>query len=65
MTLLQLPVRGPFALAESTRFLGDFTPLRYRGVPGDGALRLAFPVEGGGETVGVAGLSPAQRRNQL
>jgi DNA-3-methyladenine glycosylase II len=54
MTSLQLPVRGPFSLAESTRFLEGFTPARYRGSPGDGRLRLAFSVDGAGETVGVS-----------
>src|SRR3954469_23008198 len=54
MTTLRLPVRGPFSLAASTRFLEGFAPARYRGSPDGGPLRLAFPVEGSGGTVGVA-----------
>jgi hypothetical protein len=54
MRSLPLPVRGAFSLAESTRFLEGCPPARYRGSPGDGGLRLAFPVEGTGETVGVS-----------
>ncbi|MFD2093855.1 DNA-3-methyladenine glycosylase family protein [Blastococcus deserti] len=53
MATLQLPVRGPFSLASSARFLEDFVPARHRGSP-DGVLRLAFPVEGTGAAVGVA-----------
>jgi DNA-3-methyladenine glycosylase II len=53
MTTVQLPVSGPFSLAASTRFLEGFTPARYR-APSDGLLRLVFPTEGNGETVGVA-----------
>jgi DNA-3-methyladenine glycosylase II len=47
-----LPVRGPFSLAASTRFLEGFAPAaldRSAGQP----LELAFPVEGTWETVGV------------
>jgi DNA-3-methyladenine glycosylase II len=54
MTSFALPVRGSFSLAASTRFLEGFTPARYRGSPDGGPLRLAFPVEGGGPSVGVA-----------
>src|SRR3954449_8491183 len=54
MTTLRLPVRGPFSLAASTRFLEGFAPARYRGSPDGGPLRLTFPVEGSGGTVGVA-----------
>src|SRR3712207_3158262 len=54
MTTFELPVRGPFSLTASTRFLEGFTPARYRGSSDGGPLRLAFPVEGGGPSVGVA-----------
>src|SRR4051794_16787421 len=54
MTSFVLPVRGPFSLAASTRFLEGFTPARYRGSPDGGPLRLAFPVEGADGSVGVA-----------
>ncbi len=54
MTSVQLPVDGPFSFAASTRFLEGFTPARYRGSRDDAVLRLAFPVEGTGETVGVS-----------
>src|SRR4051794_11165612 len=54
MTTLRLPVRGSSSLAASTRFLEGFAPARYRGSPDGGPLRLAFPVEGGGPSVGVA-----------
>jgi DNA-3-methyladenine glycosylase II len=54
MTSFQLPVRGPFSLAQTPSFLEGFTPLRYRAAPGDSTLRLTFPVEGVGETVGVS-----------
>src|SRR3954447_22492041 len=53
MTTLRLPVRGPFSLAASTRLLEGFAPARYRGSPDGGPLRLVFPVEGSGGTVGV------------
>jgi 3-methyladenine DNA glycosylase/8-oxoguanine DNA glycosylase len=52
-TTLELPVRGPFSLTRSIRFLEGFAPARYRG-PGDDVLRLAFWVEGSSRTVGVA-----------
>lgn len=52
-TTLELPVRGPFSLRRSIRFLEGFAPARYRG-PGDGVLRLAFWVEGSPRTVGAA-----------
>ena len=51
---LDIPVRGPFSLAASTRFLEGFTPAAYRGSPDGGPLRLAFPVEGSWVSVGVA-----------
>jgi DNA-3-methyladenine glycosylase II len=54
MTSFELPFRGPFSLAASTRFLEGFTPARYRGSPDGGPLRLAFPVEGSDCSVGVA-----------
>jgi 3-methyladenine DNA glycosylase/8-oxoguanine DNA glycosylase len=54
MASLPLPVRGPFSLAASTRFLEGFTPAQYRGSPQSDVLRLVFPVEGTGETVAVA-----------
>jgi 3-methyladenine DNA glycosylase/8-oxoguanine DNA glycosylase len=54
MTTFELPVRGPFSLAASTRFLEGFTPAGYRGSADGGPLRLAFPVEGDGSGVGVA-----------
>ena len=54
MTRFELPLRGPFSLAASTRFLEGFTPARYRGSPDGGPLRLAFPVEGSDRSVGVA-----------
>src|SRR5215212_1167569 len=53
MTSFELPVHGPFSLGASTRFLEGFTPARYRGSPDGGPLRLAFPVEGSGRSVGV------------
>jgi 3-methyladenine DNA glycosylase/8-oxoguanine DNA glycosylase len=54
MSTVELAVNGPFSLAASTRFLEGFTPARYRGSPDGEILRLAYPVEGTGETVGVA-----------
>ena len=49
--------RGPFSLAASIRFLEGFTPAAYAGPegagPGDAALKLAFPMEGSWQTVGV------------
>ena len=53
MNTLPLPVLGPFSLAAGIRFLEGFTPARYRGT-GDATLRLAFPVDGSTEAVGVA-----------
>jgi DNA-3-methyladenine glycosylase II len=47
-----LPARGPFSLAASTRFLEGFAPALYEAVAGQ-SLELAFPVEGGWQTVGV------------
>src|SRR3954447_17075106 len=48
MTTLRLPVRGPFSLAASTRFLEGFAPARYRG--------SAFPTVAAADPV-VAGLA--------
>lgn len=48
---------GPFSLAASTRFLEDFTPAAHPGGRTDDVrptLRLAFPLDGTGEPVGVA-----------
>jgi DNA-3-methyladenine glycosylase II len=47
-----LPVRGPFSLAASTRFLEGFAPAAFDRSAGQ-PLELAFPVEGTWETVGV------------
>jgi DNA-3-methyladenine glycosylase II len=47
-----VPARGPFSLAASTRFLEGFAPALYEAVAGQ-SLELAFPVEGGWQTVGV------------
>jgi DNA-3-methyladenine glycosylase II len=47
-----LPVRGPFSLAASTRFLEGFAPAAFDPTAGQ-PLELAFPVEGTWETVGV------------
>ncbi|MGY1700931.1 DNA-3-methyladenine glycosylase family protein [Geodermatophilus sp. SYSU D00766] len=49
----RIPVRGPFDLAQSTRFLEGFTPARHVGAP-DGVLRLACWVEGCDTAVGIA-----------
>ena len=40
-----LPVRGPFSLAASTRFLEGFAPASFEAAAGQ-SLELAFPVEG-------------------
>lgn len=58
MAILSIPVSGPFSLGASIRFLEGFTPARYRGTAGEQVLRLAFPVEGDGTTVGVAVRQP-------
>jgi 3-methyladenine DNA glycosylase/8-oxoguanine DNA glycosylase len=54
MASLQLPVRGPFSLAASSRFLEGFPPAGYRGSTDDEILRLAFPMAGTGAAVGVS-----------
>lgn len=51
-TTHRLIPRGPFSLAESTRFLEGFTPAAYDGAAA-GHLHLAFPVERDWRTVGV------------
>ena len=51
--MIALPVRGPFDLAQSARFLEGFTPARHPGAP-DGVLRLACWVEGSDTAAGVA-----------
>lgn len=51
--MIALPVRGPFDLAQSARFLEGFAPARYR-APADGVLRLACWVEGSDTAVGIA-----------
>jgi DNA-3-methyladenine glycosylase II len=52
METFRLVPRGPFSLAASIKFLEGFTPASYGG-PADDVLELAFPVEGGWQTVGV------------
>ena len=52
MTTFILPVRGPFSLAASTRFLEGFAPAAFDESAGQ-PLELAFSVEGSWETVGV------------
>ena len=52
METFTLAPRGPFSLAASTRFLEGFTPASYGG-SADDVLKLAFPVEGSWQTVGV------------
>jgi DNA-3-methyladenine glycosylase II len=59
MTTVEIPVSGPFSLERSIRFLEGFPPARYRGTATEAVLRLAFPVEGGGGTVGVSVRQPA------
>jgi len=52
MSTFTLTARGPFALASSATFLEGFTPASF--VPAsDRALEMAFPVEGGWQSVGV------------
>jgi DNA-3-methyladenine glycosylase II len=47
-----LPVRGPFSLAASTRFLEGFAPAAFDERSGQ-PLELAFPVDGIWQTAGV------------
>src|SRR4051812_37628531 len=54
MDTVTLPVRGPFSLAASGRFLEGFAPAGRDPELAAGPLRLAFPVEGDWATVGVA-----------
>jgi DNA-3-methyladenine glycosylase II len=58
MPAFTLTARGPFSLAASTEFLEGFTPAQYGG-PADGALEMAFPVEGSWATAGVRVTQPA------
>ncbi|MFC9254958.1 DNA-3-methyladenine glycosylase family protein [Amycolatopsis thailandensis] len=54
-TTLRIPVRGPFDLDKSIRFLTDFPPAcRTDAAAEPGTLRLAFPAEAGWEHVGAA-----------
>lgn len=53
ISVQQIPVRGPFDLAQSTRFLEGFAPARHRGAP-DGVLRLACWAEGSDTAAGIA-----------
>jgi DNA-3-methyladenine glycosylase II len=54
-TTLRIPVRGPFDLDKSIRFLADFPPAcRTDAAAEPGVLRLAFPAEAGWEHVGAA-----------
>jgi 3-methyladenine DNA glycosylase/8-oxoguanine DNA glycosylase len=62
MAIVDIPVSGPFSLGASIRFLEGFPPARYRGTADDQVLRLAFPVEGDGTTVGVAVRQPEPDR---
>ena len=59
MTTVEIPVSGPFSLDRSIRFLEGFPPARYRGTAAERVLRMAFPVEGDGATVGIAVRQPA------
>ena len=52
MRTFLLPVRGPFSLATSTRFLEGFTPAAFDGAAGR-PLELAFAVDGVWQTTGV------------
>lgn len=52
MATFVLPVRGPFSLAASTRFLEGFAPAAFDRAA-DRPLELAFAVDGSWETVGV------------
>jgi DNA-3-methyladenine glycosylase II len=58
MEPLTLPLRGPFSLAASRRFLEGFAPAGREPALATGPLRLAFPVEGGWATAGVAVTQP-------
>lgn len=54
-TILRIPVRGPFDLDQSIRFLTGFPPAcRADAAAEPGTLRLAFPAEAGWEHVGAA-----------
>ncbi|AIG74425.1 Hypothetical protein AJAP_07575 [Amycolatopsis japonica] len=54
-TTLRIPVRGPFDLDKSIRFLTDFPPAcRADAAAEPGTLRFAFPAEAGWEHVGAA-----------
>jgi DNA-3-methyladenine glycosylase II len=53
MSTFPLPVRGPFSLAASTRFLDGFAPMAFDGAAAGRPLELAFPVEGVWQTAGV------------
>ena len=53
MSTFPLPVRGPFSLAASTRFLDGFAPVAFDGAAAGRPLELAFPVEGVWQTAGV------------
>lgn len=57
-----IPIRGPFSLGASRRFLEGFTPAAH---PGDTAdhLHLAFPVENHCEAVGVCVSQPEADRD--
>jgi DNA-3-methyladenine glycosylase II len=52
VTTFILPVRGPFSLATSTRFVEGFAPAAFDGNAGQ-PLELAFPVDGIWQTAGV------------
>jgi DNA-3-methyladenine glycosylase II len=49
-----LPVRGPFSLAASARFLAGFSPLARPDAADDDVLRLAFALDATGAPVGIA-----------
>ena len=50
-----LPVRGPFSLAASARFLAGVSPLARPDAAGeDGVLQLGFTLDGTGAPAGVA-----------
>ncbi|MEV6907709.1 DNA-3-methyladenine glycosylase 2 family protein [Amycolatopsis sp. NPDC051071] len=54
-TTVRVPVRGPFDLDQSIRFLTGFPPAcRTDAADEPGTLRLAFPAEAGWEHVGAA-----------
>ncbi len=54
-TTVRVPVRGPFDLDQSIRFLAGFPPAcRTDAAAEPGTLRLAFPAEAGWEQVGAA-----------